>query len=257
MAVNIDKTASIDISAKIGVDVTIGPGAVIGPDVEIGDRTAVGPGAYICRDTVIGSDCNISFSACVGTDPQDLKYDGGKYPLIIGANVVIREFASLNRGTKEHGETRICDNAFIMTYCHVAHDCVVGENVILSNGVQLAGHVRVDEWASIGGLTPVHQFVNIGKHAFVGGGLRINQDVPPFVIANGQPAKMSGVNMVGLKRRGFSEDDITRIKKIYRFIYRREARRREALVAAEKEMGADPFLTDVLGFFSDSRRGVM
>ena len=191
----------ISNNAKIGNNVSIGPYCIIEDDVVIGDNTRIDSHTIIKQHTEIGNDCNI-FSHCViGEIPQDKKYSGEKSKLIIGNNNTIREFCTLNRGTEESGLTKIGDNCLFMAYVHIAHDCVLQNDIILANGVQLGGHVTIDDYGIVGGMTPVHQFCKIGTHSFIGGGLRVVQDVPPYIIANGEPLKFSGINILGLRRR--------------------------------------------------------
>jgi UDP-N-acetylglucosamine acyltransferase len=252
----IHPTALIDASAEIGSDVTIGPYSIVGPGVSIGDRTRLGPHVLVERDTSVGSDCVIHNGAVLGTDPQDLKYAGEPTELRVGDRVVIREFATLNRGTTALGYTSVGNDCLLMAYTHVAHDCRIGDNVILSNAVNMGGHVTIDEWAIVGGVTPIHQFVRIGAHAFVGGASRVAKDIPPYVKAAGSPIQLYGLNAVGLQRRGFSEEVRRELKRAYRLFFASTYNTTQALARARDELRALPEIEVFLSFFEESERGV-
>ena len=212
-------TAIVDPNAKIGDDVTIGPFSVIEAGVSIGDRTTVGNNVTISSGTRIGKDCKIFHSASIGAIPQDLKYNNEETFLYIGDRTVIREFVSINKGTSALGKTEIGSDCLLMASVHVAHDCVVGNNVIMSNLTTLGGHVNIDDWVILSGGVLVHQFCNISKHAFIGAGALVTQDVPPFILAAGSPIEYSGINSVGLKRRGFSINERKELKSIYKMYF--------------------------------------
>lgn len=217
----IHPTAVVADGAELGVDVTIGPYSVVGPDVRIGDRTRVGPQVVVDGVTSIGADNNIIGQASLGTAPQDLSYDGEPTRLVIGDGNEIREFVTVNRGTvKGGGVTRVGDRCMLMACCHVAHDCDIADRVILANCSLLAGHVRVEEGASVSGSSVAHHFVTIGAFAYVGGMSRMSQDVPPFMLLEGHPGRVRKVNVVGLGRAGFGEDDIEALRKAFRLLYR-------------------------------------
>lgn len=252
----IHPTALIDASAEIGSDVSIGPYSIIGPGVTIGDRTRIGPHVFIERDTRLGEDCVIHNGAVLGTDPQDLKFGGEVTELRIGDRTVIREFATLNRGTTALGYTEVGDDCLLMAYTHVAHDCQVGNHVILSNAVNMGGHVTIGEWAIVGGVTPIHQFVRIGAHAFVGGASRVAKDIPPYVKAAGSPIQLYGLNAVGLQRRGFSEEVRRELKRAYRLFFASTYNTTQALARARDELRALPEIEVFLSFFEASERGV-
>ena len=209
----IHQTAIISSKSIIGKNVFIGPYCIIDDDVIIGDNTRIDAHTIIRSYTTVGQNCHIFSNCVIGEIPQDKKFEGEKSKLVIGDNTVIREFCTLNRGTKDSGLTKIGSDCLLMAYVHVGHDCLVSDNIILANGVQLGGHVEIQKYAIVGGLTPVHQFCKIGEHSLVGGGLRVVQDIPPFIIANGQPLKFSGINALGLRRRKFSVTQRTNIKK--------------------------------------------
>jgi UDP-N-acetylglucosamine acyltransferase len=216
----IHPTAVVHPWARIGARVKIGPYSVVGPDVSLGDGCVVGSNCLIEGVTTIGRANRIFHGASVGTEPQDLKYRGGRTELVIGDNNVIREFCTLNTATEEDEATVVGSNCLLMAYAHVAHNCMIGDHVILANSVNLAGHVFIDDYAIVGGVTPVHQFVRIGKHAFIGGGSRIERDVPPFLKIAGNPPSIYGINSIGLARRGYSEERRAGIKRLFRLLYR-------------------------------------
>ncbi|MCG6955392.1 MAG: acyl-ACP--UDP-N-acetylglucosamine O-acyltransferase [Gemmatimonadetes bacterium] len=252
----IHPSALVDPEAELGQGVIIGPWAIVGPRVRIGDGTEVGPRALIERDTSLGEDCRISNGAVLGTDPQDLKYKGEHTTLEVGDRAIIREFATLNRGTVARGKTVVGSDCMLMAYTHVAHDCELGNHVILSNAVNMAGHVTIEDWVIVGGITPIHQFVRIGAHAFVGGGSRISQDVPPYCRVAGNPSALYGLNSVGLERRGFSEDVRRALKKTYRILFQSKMNLSQAMARAEAEAPAIPEVRHFLGFIKASERGI-
>ena len=249
-------TALVDPAAELGQGVTVGPWALIGPRVRIGDGTEVGPHVLVERDTTVGADCRIANGAVLGTDPQDLKFQGEETTLEVGARTVVREFATLNRGTSAAGRTIIGSDCLLMAYTHVAHDCELGNHVILSNAVNMGGHVVIEDWVIVGGLTPIHQFVRIGAHAFVGGGSRIPQDVPPYCRAAGNPPKLYGLNTVGLERRGFSEDVRKALKQAYRILFGSNLNLAQALERADEDVPAIPEVRHLLEFIRAGERGI-
>ena len=247
----------ISKKAKIGSNVSIGAYCIIEDNVVIGNNTKIDSHTIIKKYTEIGKNCNI-FSHCViGEIPQDKKYNGEKSKLIIGDNNTIREFCTLNRGTKESGFTKIGNNCLFMAYVHVAHDCNLKNDIILANGVQLGGHVTIDNYSIIGGMTPVHQFCKIGMHSFVGGGLRVVQDIPPYIIANGEPLKFSGINILGLRRRKFSNDERDNIKKAYRLIYNSNYNISQAVEKIKNTFNMNDSIQDILDFINSSTRGLI
>ena len=249
-------SALVDPEAELGVDVTVGPWAMIGPGVCVGDGSAIGPRVLIERDTTIGEGCRVANGAVLGTDPQDIKYKGERSQLVVGDRTVIREFATLNRGSAASGRTTVGSDCLIMAYTHVAHDCEIGSHVVLANAVNMGGHVVIEDWAIVGGLTPIHQFVRIGAHAFVGGGSRIPQDVPPYCRAAGNPPKLYGLNTVGLERRGFSEDVRVALKEAYRILFRGREPLSAAVERAEREVAGIPEVRHLLSFVRASERGI-
>lgn len=254
--IEIHPTALVDPGAELGEGVTIGPFSIIGPGVVIGARTQVGPQVLIERDTSVGEDCAIAKGAVLGTDPQDLKYRGEPTVLSVGDRTVIREYATLNRGTAAAGRTSVGSDCMLMAYVHVAHDCHLGDHVILSNAVNMAGHVHIEDWASVGGLTAIHQFVRIGQHAFVGGASRVAKDVPPYVKAAGNPLELYGLNSIGLQRRGFPEEVRVELKRAYRLFFASNHNISQAKARAREELRALPEIEAFLSFFEESERGV-
>ena len=252
----IHPTAIVDADAQIGEGVQIGPWVVIGPQVRIGAGASIGPRVLIERDTLVGEDCTIGNGAVLGTDAQDMKYRGEHATLEIGDRTVIREFATLNRGTAASGKTVVGSDCLLMAYVHVAHDCELGNHVILSNAVNMGGHVLIEDWAIVGGLTPIHQFVRIGSHAFVGGGSRVSQDVPPYLRAAGNPPRLFGLNSVGLERRGLSDEVRKTLKKTYRILFKSDASLSKALVRVEQEIEALPEVRHLIEFIRASERGI-
>jgi len=253
----IHSSAIVHPSARIGQGVEIGPFAVIGEHVAIGDGTTIGPHAVIEGWTEIGRDNRIFQFASVGAAPQDLKFHGEKSLLRLGDRNTVREFVTLHRGTESGGgETLIGNDSLFMAYSHVAHDCIVGNRVILANGATLAGHVQVDDFAILGGLSAVHQFARIGAHAMISGGAMVAQDVPPYCIAQGDRARTVGINLVGLKRRGFSETAVRSVKQAYKLIFRSGLRLEEAMARIAQDVAACPELSTFVDFISNSERGI-
>jgi UDP-N-acetylglucosamine acyltransferase len=254
---DIHTSAVVDSKARIGQNVKIGPFTVVEAGVNIGDNCEIGSSVLIASGTKIGSGCRIFHGAVLGTIPQDLKFEGEESFLEIGNNTTIREFATINRGTKDRWKTIIGDNCLLMAYSHIAHDCHLGNNVIIANSVNMAGHVTIEDYVGVGGMTPIHQFVRIGRHSFVGGGLRINKDVPPFILAMGEPLRFGGLNKVGLKRRGFSDEILANIKEAYRIIYQENLTVKDALEKVEEDLDLSEELRNIISFFQESERGVI
>ena len=249
-------TAIVHDDARLGSGVVVGPWALIGPGVVVGDGTEVGPRVLIEKDTTIGEDCFLANGAVLGTDPQDLKFKGERSRLEVGDRTIVREYATLNRGTSASGSTVVGSDCLLMAYAHVAHDCEIGNHVVLANSVNMAGHVMIEDWAIVGGVTPIHQFVRIGAHAFVGGGSRVPQDVPPYCRAAGNPLKLYGLNSVGLERRGLSEEVRKALKKAYRLLFQSDVNLSKALDRAEQEVPGIPEVRHLLEFIRASERGV-
>ncbi len=252
----IHDTAIVDDSAEIGEGVVVGPYSIIGRNVVIGRDTRIGPHVLIERNTSVGESCAIHKGAVLGTDPQDLKFGGEETHLTIGDRTVIREYATLNRGTAALGFTAVGSDCLLMAYTHVAHDCRLGDHVILSNAVNMGGHVSIGDWAIVGGVTPIHQFVRIGQHAFVGGASRVAKDIPPYVMAAGSPVQLRGLNSVGLQRRGFAEDVRRELKRAYRLFFASSYNTSQALARARDELRDIPEIEVFLSFFEATERGV-
>ncbi len=255
----IHPTAIVDPGAQLADGVEIGPYAVIGPHVRIGRGTRVGPHAVIDGWTEIGAENQIFHLSAVGGIPQDLKYKGEETWLRIGDRNIIREFSTIHPGTVTgDGETTVGDGNLFMAYCHVAHDCHIGNGVVMANGATLAGHVRVGNHVILGGLCAVHQFVRIGAHAMVGGGTLLAQDVPPFTIVAGdrKEARLRGLNLVGLKRRGFTAEAISLLKKAYRLLVYAKLPVNEALARIRSELPQTDEIREFTQFIEQSQRGI-
>lgn len=246
-------------NAKIGKNVTIEPFCYIAENVEIGDGCHIGPNVTIYDYVKIGKNCNIFPGAVIGAIPQDLKFQGEVTYVEIGDNVTIRECATINRGTAASGKykTIVKNNVLIMSYVHVAHDCVIGNNVILVSYVGLAGETNVDDYAIIGGNSSAHQFSKIGCHAMLSGGSLIGKDVPPYAMAGKRPLSFFGVNIVGLRRRGFTSEQIERIRDIYRVIYQSDLNVSDACRKVEAEMPDSDEKRIILDFIAESKRGII
>jgi len=253
----IHNSAVVDQKARIGENVNINPFAVIEANVVIGNSCEIGSTALIANGTTLGNECKIFHGAVLGTIPQDLKFEGEDSFLEIGNNTTIREFATLNRGTKDRWKTLVGNNCLLMAYSHIAHDCHIGNNVVIANAVNMAGHVTIEDHVGIGGMTGVHQFIRIGKHSFIGGGLRIHKDVPPYILAMGEPLRYGGLNRVGLKRRGFSDESLSIMKEAYRIIYQLNLTVKDALKKVEDEIEQIEEVCEILSFFRESERGVI
>ena len=253
----IHPTAIVSPKAKLGDNIKVEADAVIHDDVEIGNDCYIGPHTVIYDGARIGERVKIHQSTSVSNIPQDLKYAGEEAFFYIGNDTVIREFSTLHKGTIETGYSKIGSKCLLMAYAHVAHDCIVGDNCILANGVQLGGHVELEDWVIIGGMTPVHQFCKVGTHAMIGGGFRAISDVPPFVLAAGEPLKYSGLNSIGLRRRGFSNEDISLIKSAYDIYYNSGLNRTNAKTRLEEEFSDDPNVKIILHFFEKSNRSII
>ena len=249
--------AYVHPQAKIADNVVIEPFVTIHKNVEIGEGTWVGPNATIMEGARIGKNNKIFPGAVISAIPQDLKYSGEETYVKIGDDNIIREFATINRGTKANNETIIGNNNLIMAYVHIAHDCTVNDNCILANNVALAGHIEIKNWAIIGGQVAVHQFVNIGLHSFISGGTLVRKDVPPFTKAAREPISYSGINSVGLRRRGYSKEAINQIQDIYRHIYLRNMNVSQAVEYIEAEVPVTQERDEILTFVQNSSRGIM
>lgn len=252
----IHETAVVYPGARLGREVEIGPYSVIGENVFIGDGTKIGSHTVIEGWTTIGKDCQIHHGACIGGAPQDLKFKGEKTFVYIGDNTIIREFVTINRATGEGEETRIGSSCLIMATAHIAHNCQIGNNVIIANGGGIAGHVVIEDRAIISGMSGVHQFVKIGRNAMIGGASKVVQDVPPFVIADGRPARVCGLNSVGIARAGMSEEVRRNLKKAYRILYRSGMKLSDAITMMEQELDSSEAMDHLLRFLRNVDRGI-
>jgi UDP-N-acetylglucosamine acyltransferase len=252
----VSKLANVHPNAKIAKSATIDAFVTISEDVIIGERTHIQPNAVIMNGARIGNDVTIFPSAVISAEPQDLKYKGEITFVEIGNSCIIREFVTINKGTSAKMKTVVGNNCLIMAYAHVAHDCILGNNVILANGVQLAGEVEIDNFAILGGGTLVHQFTRVGKHVMAQGGLLLTKDVPPFITAAREPVSFAGINSIGLRRRGFSNEKIDSIKDIYRIIFNRGLNNKDALKELSK-LDNSTEKDEIVNFIKNSKRGIV
>lgn len=254
---NIHSTAVVNPKAKLGDNILIHAYAIIHDNVEVGNDCVIGPHAVLYEGTRIGNRVKIFQGASIANVPQDLSFRNEESLFIIEDDTTIREFVTCHRGTKSTGFSKVGKNCLLMAYTHIAHDCVVGNNCILANGVQLGGHVHVEDYAIIGGMTPVHQFCKVGRHSMTGGGFKIAQDLPPFILAAHHPLKFCGLNVVGLRRRGFSPKDIEALKKTYNYIYSNSLNVSQAVKKIEAELSDNVNVQQVLEFIKASKRGLV
>ncbi len=253
----VHQTAVVSPKARLSDGVTVGPYAVIEENVVIGRNSSIASSVLLADGAVIGENVRISHGVVIGTLPQDLKFGGEKTRALVGDNTVIREYVTMNRGTKAHGDTTVGKNCMLMAYSHVAHDCIIGDNVIMANSVNLAGHVEVDDYAILGGVLPVHQFVKIGAHCMVGGGYRVQQDICPYALVAGYPLKVLGINSIGLRRRGFSHDVIARLEKTFKILFFSGLNTTQAVERINNEIEIGPEIQNVLAFLGRSNRGIV
>ena len=257
MSLSIDRTARVSPKADLGDEVSVGPFSIVEDDVVIGAGTRIDSGVLIASGARIGRECRIHHGAVVSTIPQDLKFAGEKTTLEIGDKTVVREYATLNRGTKDRLKTSIGANCLLMAYVHVAHDCLIGDNVILANAVNMGGHVTIEDYTIVGGMVPIHQFVSIGRHVMIGGGFRVVKDVPPYILAGQSPLSFEGLNIVGLRRRGFSQQTIANIEAAYHYIYHSNLNVSQALEKIRKEMTLTEEVGYIVDFIEMSERGIV
>jgi len=249
--------AYIHPDAKVATNVKIDPFTVIHPNVEIGEGTWIGSNVTIQEGTKIGKNCKIFPGAVIGSEPQDKKYAGETTHVEIGDDCVIREFVTIHKGTSDRGRTVVGKGCWILAYSHIGHDCIIGDYCTLSNSTQIAGHVILGDYVGFGGVVAVHQFVKIGAHAFISGGSLVSKDVPPFIKAARQPLSYAGVNSVGLKRRGFSIEQINYILDIYRTLYNKGLNVTQAVQIIEEEFPVTEERDEILTFIHDSTRGII
>jgi UDP-N-acetylglucosamine acyltransferase len=249
-------TAIVDPTAELGRGVEIGPWVLVGPRVSVGDRCRIGPRARLQRNVKLAAEVSVGDGSIIGGDPQDLKYQGEETWVEVGEGTIIREYSTIHRGTSATYRTVVGAHCFIMTYVHLAHDCRVGDHVTIANGTQCAGHVTIHDRAVLSGLNAIHQFVTIGTYAFVGGGSRVNQDIPPYVKAVGNPMELYGLNSVGLQRAGFSGETIAALKRAYRLFFNSDLNLSQALERARTDLPPIPEVELFLDFVESSERGV-
>ena len=253
----IHPTAIVSDQARLGSNVQVGPGVIVGDGCEVGDDCILEPRSVLERNVRLASGVRVGIGSVLGGDPQDLKFKGEETWVEIGEGTRIREYTTINRGTSQSFRTTVGKNCFLMSYVHLAHDCHLGDGVILANGVQLAGHVRIDDRAILSGLSAVHQFVRIGRHAFVGGCSRVSKDIPPFLKAVGNPVKLYGLNTVGLQRAGFEEATLRELKRAYRLFFDSDLNITQALERAEADLEQRPEVQELMRFLEASGRGVV
>jgi UDP-N-acetylglucosamine acyltransferase len=257
MSPRIHPTALVSNDAQLADDVEIGPFAIIGDGCVIGDECVIAARATLERNVILASRVRVGSGSILGGDPQDLKYQGEPTTVEIGEGTTIREYSTINRGTAQSFKTAVGKQCFIMSYVHLAHDCHIGDGVILGNTVQLAGHVTIDDKAIVSGQSAVHQFVQIGRYSFTGGCSRVSKDIPPYVKANGNPIRLYGLNKVGLQRNGVSEDVQRELKRAYRLFFNSDLNLSQARERAEEELQRYPEVEEFLSFLDRSGRGLV
>ncbi len=257
MSTSVDSRAIVSPKAQLGDGVSIGPNTIIEDDVVIGSHTIIASNALIANGTRLGRECRVHHGAVLGTIPQDLKFRGEITTLEIGDQTTIREYATLNRGTHDRTKTTVGNHTFIMAYAHVAHDCAIGNHVILANAVNMAGHVVIEDYAVVGGMVAIHQFTRIGRHSMIGGGFRAVKDVPPYILAGQEPLAYQGLNIVGLRRRNFSPDTLNTLEKAYRLIYESDLNVTQALQRIATELPMTDEVKHVVEFIERSKRGII
>ena len=235
----------------------MGPYSVIEKNVIIGDDCQIASHVLLASGTRLAKECKIHHGAVLGTIPQDLKFGFEETTLEVGERTVLREYCTLNRGTKEHWKSTVGSDCLLMAYTHVAHDCTVGNNVIMANSANLGGHVQVGDWVTIGGLVAVHQFVKIGDHSFVGAGCKILRDIPPYILAFAEPLQFGGLNSIGLRRRGFSSETLLILKRAYKLLYRSKLNVSQAVEHIKNELPQIPEIQKMIQFIEDSTRGLV
>ena len=253
----IHSTAIIGNKVELGSNVKIGPYSVIEDNVQIGNNSNIKNFVTICKNTIIGKDCEIFHNCSIGEIPQDLKFNGEKTKTIIGNRNKIRESVTINRGTEALGETRVGDDCLLMAYSHVGHDSVIGNNVVMANMATLGGHVILNDWVSLGGGVLVHQFCQLGTQVFIGGGFRVVQDVPPYILAAKEPLKYQGINSIGLKRRGYDQKTRKDIKEIYQIVFGINMNISQAIIEIKNKFKDSNHRNMILNFIKNSKRGII
>lgn len=253
----VHQLAAVDKRAKIGKNVIVEPFTTIAGDVEIGEGTWIGPNVTIMNGARIGKDCRIFPGSVIAAIPQDLKFEGEDSYVYIGDRTTIRECVTVNRGTKALGHTKLGTDCLIMATTHIAHDCVIGDHVVIVNGCGIAGHVEIGDHTVMGGLSAIHQFCKVGKHVMIAGGTLVRKDIPPYVKVAREPMSYAGINSVGLRRRGYSNDKIFEIQKIFRYIFQMKTNVTQAMSQIEKEMLPTAERDEILEFVRNSPRGIV
>jgi UDP-N-acetylglucosamine acyltransferase len=253
---SVDKSAIVSQKAKLGSNVLVGPGSIIGDNVTIGDNTQIGAYCVIEGNTCLGKNCKVFTGAVIGSAPQDLKYKGEKSFVVIGDNNIFREYITVNPGTTEGAKTIIGSNNLLMAYSHVAHDCTVGNDCIIANSGTLAGHVEIHDRVVIGGLVAIHQFCRVGKLSIIGGCSKVVQDIPPFSTCDGHPAKVYGVNLIGLRRSGVENEEIAKIKQAFKIAFFSGLNKTHVLEVLQKEFQKIGLISDLFSFIQTSQRGI-
>ncbi len=253
----IHKTAIVSPKAKLHESVEVGPFAIIEDDVVIGEGSRIGSMALIASGARIGKNVRVFHGAVISSIPQDLKFEGEDTTANIGDNTVVREYATINRGTSESGSTDVGQDCLIMTYAHIAHDCKLGHHVIMANSVNLAGHVHIGDYAIIGGIVPVHQFVKIGAYSMIGGGFRVPRDVCPYALLGGYPLKVIGLNLIGLKRKGFPRETIAVLRQVFKILFFSDLNTSQALEKIKEDVEIIPEVEEIITFIKDSSRGLI
>jgi UDP-N-acetylglucosamine acyltransferase len=252
----IHPTAIVAAGATLGENIEIGAHAIIEDNVNIDDGCRIGSNVLIANGARLGKNVKVHHGAVLSTIPQDLKFGGEPSLLRVGDNTTVREYVTMNRGTKQRGETTVGSDCLLMAYSHVAHDCIIGDHVILANSVNLAGHIEIGDYAILGGLVPVHQFVKIGKHAMIGGGFRVPMDICPYAMCGGYPMKVMGLNVVGLRRRDFAQETLDDLDKAFRILFRSKLNTTQAVEKIKAEVELIPEVQEVLDFIAASERGI-
>jgi UDP-N-acetylglucosamine acyltransferase len=257
MSSSIDNHAIVSPKAQLGDNITVGPFAIIEDNVVIGDGTVIGSHALIANGARIGRECRIHHGAVLGTLPQDLKFHGEMTTLEVGDHTVVREYVTMNRGTHARMKTNVGSHCFLMAYAHVAHDCSVGNNVILANSVNMGGHCVIEDHAVVGGIVAIHQFSMIGAHSMIGGGFRVTKDVPPYILAGSEPLSFKGLNIVGLRRRNFTTEAIDHLENAYRLIYHSSLNVSQAIEKIQAEFPQTDEIRHAIEFIQKSKRGII
>jgi len=252
----IHEGARVAKKANLGLNVSVGPGSIIGDNVTIGDNTQIGAYCVIEGNTCLGKSCKVFTGAVIGSDPQDLKYKGEKNFIVIGDNNILREYITVNPGTGEGGKTIIGNSNLLMAYSHIAHDCIVGSDCVIANSGTLAGHVEIQDRVVIGGLVAIHQFCRVGKQSIIGGCSKVVQDIPPFSTCDGHPARVYGVNLIGLRRSGVKNEEIAKIKQAFKIAFFSGLNKTHALEELQKEFKETGLIWDLVSFIQTSQRGI-